>query len=112
VKDFHIHVIWATSKLAKSNPDLLRRFLKAWFETIAWMRANRDAAIPMVAKVTRYDLDVQAREYDAVMPMFSADGKFNPKAIDVIKKSFVQLGIMEKEPDVSHIVTEAYLPKM
>ena len=112
VKDFHIHVIWAASKLAQNNPDLLRRFLKGWFETIAWMRANRDAAIPMIAKVTRYDLDVQAREYDAVMPMFSADGKFNPKAIEVIKHSFVTLGLMDKEPDTSKIVTEAYLPKM
>jgi len=112
VKDFHIHVIWAASKLAQSNPELLRRFLKAWFETIAWMRANRDAAIPMIAKVTRYDLDVQAREFDEVMPMFSADGKFNPKAIEVIKQSFVTLGIMDKVPDTSKIVTEAYLPKM
>ena len=112
VQDFHIHVIWATSKLAQSNPDLLRRFLKAWFETIAWMRANRDAAIPIIAKVTGYDPDVQAREYDEVMPMFSADGKFNPKAIEVIKHSFVTLGLLDKEPDTSKIVTEAYLPKM
>jgi ABC-type nitrate/sulfonate/bicarbonate transport system substrate-binding protein len=112
VKDFHIHVIWAASKLAQSNPELLRRFLAAWFETIAWMRANRDATVPMIAKVTRYDLDVQAREYDEVMPMFSSDGKFNPKAIEVIKQSFVTLGIMEKVPDTSKIVTEQFLPKL
>jgi hypothetical protein len=66
----------------------------------------------MVAKVTKYDLDVQAREYDEVMPMFSATGKFNPKAIEVIKQSFVTLGLMDKVPDTSKIVTEAYLPKM
>jgi hypothetical protein len=44
------------------------------------------------------------------MPMFSADGKFNPKAWDVIKQSFVTLGIMDKVPDTSKIITEAYLP--
>jgi hypothetical protein len=62
--------------------------------------------------VTGYDLDVQAREFDEVMPMFSADGKFNPKAWDVIKQSFATLGIMDKVPDTSKIITEAYLPKM
>jgi ABC-type nitrate/sulfonate/bicarbonate transport system substrate-binding protein len=112
VKDFHIHVIWARRQFTEEHPDTMKRFLKAWFETIAWMRAHRDQAIPMLSKVTGYDEDVQAREYDAVMPMFSSDGKFNPKAIETIKHSFVTLGIMDKEPDTSKIITEAYLPKM
>src|SRR5215475_6634904 len=38
IKDFHIHVIFATDKLIASKPEMVRNFLKGWFETIAYMR--------------------------------------------------------------------------
>src|SRR5262245_62877269 len=41
IKDFHIHVIFATDKLIAGKPEALRAFLKGWFETIAFMRKNK-----------------------------------------------------------------------
>src|SRR5262245_24219392 len=37
VKDFHIHVIFATDKAIAGRPAALRGFLRGWFETIAFM---------------------------------------------------------------------------
>ena len=41
IKDFHIHVIFATDKAIASKPEIVRNFLKGWFETIAFMRRTR-----------------------------------------------------------------------
>ncbi len=112
VKDFHTHVIWASTKMIAERPDVIRRFLKAWFETIAWIRANRDKAIPLIRKVTRYDQDVEAREYDAVTPFFSTDGRFHEAALKTLERSFVELGLTKTAPDVHKVLTEQFLPKM
>src|SRR5712671_2384917 len=40
VKDFILHVIFATDKVIVEKPEALRGFLKGWFETIALMRKD------------------------------------------------------------------------
>jgi hypothetical protein len=45
------------------------------------------------------------------MPMFSDDGKFNPKALATLAKSYVELQLLPEEPDPAKLYTEAYLPK-
>jgi hypothetical protein len=42
--------------------------------------------------------------------MFSDTGRFNPKALAVLAKSFVQMGVLDKEPDMSKLYTEKFLP--
>jgi hypothetical protein len=56
--------------------------------------------------------DVTSKIYDKLMPMFSRDGKFDQKALAVLRKSFVELGTLDKEPDMSTTYTEEFLPKM
>ena len=45
VKDFHIHVIFATNKLIATRPSAIRAFLAGWFDTIAFMRANKGKTV-------------------------------------------------------------------
>ena len=45
VKHFYTHVIFATDDMIEKRPDVLRRFLRGWFKTVAFMRANRDFAV-------------------------------------------------------------------
>ena len=111
VKDFHIHVVFATNKLIAERPQAIRAFLAAWFETIAFMRKNKAATVAIAKTVTEADEDVAGRVYDALMPMFSDTGRFEPKALAVLRKSYVELKILDKEPDMSTLYTEAFLPK-
>jgi hypothetical protein len=48
--------------------------------------------------------------YDEVMPMFSDDGHFDPKALAVLQRSFVEMGVLPTEPDMSKLYTEQFLP--
>lgn len=111
VKDFHVHVIYASDKLIKENPKALRDFLAGWFETIAFMKNNKDQAIDLAAKRTEVSKAVATEGYNDTMPIFSTTGKFNLKALDVLGESFVELKLLPSKPDMSKLVTEEFLPK-
>lgn len=111
IKDFIIHVIFATNKAVASRPDDLKNFLKGWFETIAYMRSHKAETVKIAAAVMHKDEEISARTYDELMPMFSDDGKFSAKAMAVLTKSYVEMGTLPQEPDPKTLYTEAFLPK-
>jgi NitT/TauT family transport system substrate-binding protein len=111
VKDFHIHVIFATDKAIAARPDALRAFLDGWFETIALMRKDKAKSVEIAADVMGTDITTASAIYDELMPMFSDDGKFNPKALAVLSRSFVEMKTLSAEPDMSTLYTEKFLPK-
>jgi NitT/TauT family transport system substrate-binding protein len=111
VKDFHIHVIFATDSAIAARPDALRAFLKGWFETIAFMRRDKAATVAVAMDVMNKDEAITRQTYDEVMPMYSDDGRFDPKAMAVLACSYVQLGELPAEPDPAKLYTEAFLPK-
>jgi ABC-type nitrate/sulfonate/bicarbonate transport system substrate-binding protein len=111
IKDFIIHVIYATDKAIANRPDALRKFVRGWFETIAFMRTHKDETVKIAGTVIGKDADIVSRTYDELMPMFSDDGKFSPAALDVLSKSWVELGTLTSEPDLKTLYTEEFLPK-
>jgi ABC-type nitrate/sulfonate/bicarbonate transport system substrate-binding protein len=111
IKDFHVHVIYASNKLIESSPEALKTFLAGWFESIRFMRDNKDKAIELAAKATGVSKTVATQGYDDTMPIFSQTGRFNPKALDVLATSFVETKLLPEKPDMTKLLTEAYLPK-
>jgi ABC-type nitrate/sulfonate/bicarbonate transport system substrate-binding protein len=111
IKDFHIHVIFATDKAIATKPDQVRNFLKGWFETIAYMRQHKAETVKVAMQVMDKDQEISGRVYDELMPMFSDTGRFDPKALATLSKSYVELKLLPSEPDMSKLYTEAFLPK-
>ena len=111
IKDFHVHVIYAADSLISKNPDALKAFLAAWFETVAYMRGHRQETIDVAAKQTGLSPAVAAASYDDTMPILSSDGHFNPRALDVLATSFVDIKALPEKPDMSKLLTEEFLPK-
>lgn len=111
VKNFHIHVIFATDKIIAEKPEAVRGFLKGWFETIAFMRKNKAETIAIAKEIMGTDEATTAGIYDELMPMFSDTGRFNPKALAVLSRSFVEMKTLPNEPDMSKLHTEAFLAK-
>ena len=111
VKDFHIHVIFATDKAIAEKPQALRGFLAGWFETIDFMRRSKAETVAIAKEVMGTDEPTTGGIYDELMPMFSDSGRFNAKALAVLSKSFVEMKTLPAEPDMSKLTTEAFLPK-
>jgi ABC-type nitrate/sulfonate/bicarbonate transport system substrate-binding protein len=111
VKDFHIHVIFATDKVITERPEAVRGFLKGWFETIAFMRKNKAETVAIAKEIMGTDEPTTAGIYDELMPMFSDHGRFSAKALAVLSRSFVEMKTLPSEPDMSTLYTEAFLTK-
>ena len=108
VKDFHIHVIFATDKAIAGKPEALRGFSRAGFETIAFMRTHRNETVEIAKDVMGTDAQTTGGIYDELMPMFSDTGRFDPKALAVLRKSFVEMKTLPEEPDMGKLCTEAF----
>ena len=110
--DFINHVTYATNNMIANHPDQLKAFLAAWFETVTFMKANKDETVKLVAPVMHTSPEIASRDYDVTMPTFSDTGKFEPKPLAVLARSFVQMGALPSEPDMSKLYTEKFLPSM
>ena len=110
IKDFHTNVIYATNKLIAEKPQALRGFLAGWYETIAFMAANKAETVKITMDVIKKSEQISSQSYDVLMPAFSRDGKFNPKALAMLSKSFVAMKLLPSEPDMSKLYTEQFLP--
>ena len=106
-----VHVIFATDKAVAEKPQALRGFLAGWFETIALMRKDKARSVEIAAQVMGTDAATAAKIHDELMPMFSDTGRFDPKALVVLRRSFVEMKTLPSEPDMSKLYTEAFLPK-
>ncbi len=109
-KDFYTHVIFATDAMIDKRPDLLRRFLRGWFKTIAFMKANKDFVVRSEAKTIEVKPSIAAKIYDAQIAGFSTDGAWSPAAIDVIRHSLKELGILPAVPEAKAIYNDAFVP--
>jgi ABC-type nitrate/sulfonate/bicarbonate transport system substrate-binding protein len=110
IKDFMIHAIYASNEIVQKNPEAVTGFLKGWFDTIAFMRRNKDATVRASRQRTNFSTEVEEKQYDLVMPMFSDSGRFKPSALATLQRSFVDLHLIDKEPDLTKYWTERLLP--
>jgi NitT/TauT family transport system substrate-binding protein len=110
VSSFIMHTNYASLPVIKSKPEEIRAFNKGWFEAVAFMKANRAETLRITNPVTTLPPGAAERNYDLVMPHFSDTGRFDPKGLATLARSFVQLGSIAKEPDMSKLYTEEFLP--
>ena len=110
-KHFIMHVIFATDKAIAQRPDALKAFVAGWFESIAYMRKNKAKSVEIATAVMGTDPKTTSGIYDELMPMFTDNGHFDPQALDVLRRSFVEMKTLPAEPDMNKLYTEAFLPK-
>jgi hypothetical protein len=75
------------------------------------MRDHKQAVVDIAVAHTGVSPTVAAQGYDDTMPILNQTGRFNPKALDVLGTSFVETKALPEKPDMTQLVTEAYLPK-
>ena len=110
VDHFITHVFFAREDLIAKRPQAVRAFLKGWVDTIAFMKANKDKTVEITAKVINVSPSVAGRAYDEQMPNFSTDGVFDPKAVEVLKQSFIEMGLLKEIPDDKAMFTTEFVP--
>jgi NitT/TauT family transport system substrate-binding protein len=110
IPEFLGHVIFASNDLIEKNPALLRRFLKAWFATIAFMEKNEAATVKVAQEISHLSREVAEQTYREQMPLFSRDGRFDAKAVAVVAQAIVDTGLLDHAVDMQTLYTEKFLP--
>jgi ABC-type nitrate/sulfonate/bicarbonate transport system substrate-binding protein len=108
--DFHTHIIFARQEVIEKNPDLVQRFVNGWFATVRYMKANKEKTVQVASKTINLPPEVISRTYDYQMGMLSDDGVFNPKAIELLKTSFVEMDILKSKPEDAVLFTTKFVP--
>jgi NitT/TauT family transport system substrate-binding protein len=110
VDHFITHVIFARDELIASRPHAVRAFLRGWFDTIAFMKANKPQTVAITAKVLELSPSVIGRAYDEEIGIFSDDGVFDPQAVAMLKQSFIEMGLLKEIPPDNVMFTTAFVP--
>lgn len=103
--------LYASKHLTETNPDAIRAFLAGWLETMDFIRSHKAETVKIQSSITGFSESVTAKNYDLTIGMFTKDCRFEPDALETLKRSWVDLKILKEPPDMSKLYTEAYLPK-
>ncbi|HEY6256026.1 MAG TPA: ABC transporter substrate-binding protein [Xanthobacteraceae bacterium] len=110
MKVFHVYLLYARRAFAEQNPDGVKAFLAAWFETVTYMNEHRAETIDIMRRTADVSQFIAERDYDAMIGMFNRTGRYNPEALKIVSRSFVEMGMLPSEPDIGTLITEKYLP--
>jgi NitT/TauT family transport system substrate-binding protein len=111
IPQFHVHVVFARKAVIERNPDALQKFVKAMLESVQYMRDHKEETIAIAMRVAEVSKSVATANYEELMPIFNPTGRFDARALDVLARSFVEMGSLAEKPDMGKLYTEAFLPK-
>jgi len=103
--------IFASNRLIETDPDTIRAFLAAWLETVRYMKTHKAETVKIERAVTGYSESVTSRDYDLTIGYFTDDCRFDPESLSTLKRTFLDMKLLDQPPDMSKLYSEAYLPK-
>jgi NitT/TauT family transport system substrate-binding protein len=110
VTKFETHVIFASDDMVNKHPDVVQKFLKGWFMTIAYAKTHKAETIKSTKVVLQESDAVLSKLYDNDMPSLSSNGEFDPASVAAVAKSLKDLGIMDTDPDPKSLYTPKFVP--
>jgi ABC-type nitrate/sulfonate/bicarbonate transport system substrate-binding protein len=93
--------IIAHQDFMKDRPEVLRRFLTGWYETVAYLRTHKEETVKAGMQTTGLSEAVVAAEYDQQKPMWSADGRITPEQLETLARAITEIGLVDEKPELS-----------
>jgi NitT/TauT family transport system substrate-binding protein len=110
VDHFITHVFFVREDVIANRPQAVKAFLQGWQDTIAFMKANKVKTVEITSKVIQVAPSVIDRAYDQQIGIFSDDLSFDPRAVAVLKQSFIEMGLLKDIPEDKAMFTTQFLP--
>ena len=102
--------MFAQKSLIPSNPDLVTRFLRGFFDAIAFVKTHKEETSRLAERVLLMNPSLARRVYDFEAGMLSDDGRFDPLAIATLKRSFMDMKTLRNEPADAELFTAQFVP--
>jgi NitT/TauT family transport system substrate-binding protein len=107
---FITHVVFARKELVHDKPDIVERFLKGFFATVAFMKTHKSETVEIGMRVLDLSKTAMDRTYDYEISMFLDDGQFDPQAVETLKDSFVGMGTLTERPHNDQLFATRFVP--
>ena len=108
--NFITHVVFAQNSLIATNPGLVTRFLRGFFDAIAFVKTHKEETSRVAERVLRQSPSLARKVYDLEAGMFSDDGRFDPLAVATLKQSFIDMKTLRSEPADAELFTTQFVP--
>jgi len=108
--NFITHVVFAQKSLVVSNPSLITRFLRGFFDAIAFVKTHKEETSRLAERVLLQSPGLARKVYDLEAGMFLDDGRFEPRAVAVLKQSFLDMKTLRNEPADAELFTTQFVP--
>ncbi len=110
VTDFVMHANYASTKVITERPEAVRAFCAGWFEAVALMHRDKEQTVRIATPIMKFNPAIVAATYDIVVPKMSSTGHFDPKGLETLARSYVEMKTLPTEPDMAKFYTEKFLP--
>ncbi len=111
IKDFIMHANYASTQAMSEKPEAVTAFCAGWFDSVALMQRDKAQAVRIATPIMKFDPSIVAASYDIVVTKMSRTGRFDPKGLATLARSYVEMKTLPTEPDMSKFYTEKFLPK-
>jgi NitT/TauT family transport system substrate-binding protein len=108
--NFITHVVFAQNSLIATNPGLVTRFLRGFFDAIAFVKNHKEETSRLAERVLHHSPGMARKVYDLEARMFSDDGRFDPLAVATLKRSFIDMKTLRDEPTDAELFTTQFVP--
>ncbi len=106
----HVSTVWITTQpLIERNPALIQKGLNALYGAVRWMRANRDAAIALIAEIDEVPTAAASAEYETTILKLSTDGAMPTDGIEY-NLQLARLGGMTDMATAAEVVSDRFKP--
>ncbi len=101
---------WAvTGKLIAGKPEVVQKAMNALYGSLLWMRANRDAAIALIAEVDEIKPNVAAMEYEQTILKLATDTSMGIDELNRALDTAKLIGITDTAP-IDQIIDSRFKP--
>lgn len=110
VKDWQETVVASSPDFIKGNPDVLKRFLRAYQKTMDWELNNLDEAAKIWSEAIKIDLNV-ATQLMKSAPKNAFTTKLSVGGLQVAEESMREFKLIDKPVPWKDLVDQSLLPK-
>jgi NitT/TauT family transport system substrate-binding protein len=107
---FSSNVISANPSYIKSNPETVRKVLRAIFKSTTWMKANPGKTIQRMQDLYRIAPDVAAELYKREIDDYSTTGVINVEALKFVVDASVKYKFFDRAPQFDKVYDERFTP--
>lgn len=102
--------IESSTDMIKNHPDVLRRFLKGWYQSVTYILSHKAQAVAAGTKITGLDAKLMAVHYENTRSMWSRDGRLTPAQLKRLAQAVVDMGVLKTEPNLAPYYDPRFLP--